>query len=337
MLYIIYGNDNYRCHAALAEIKVGLGNPDMISVNTTVLDGRKLALRELSGVCNVAPFLSPIRLVIVDGLLRRFQGTEKQSRMKGNDNGEDSNQTLKEWQDVVDYIKTMPQTTILVLFEADLDIGAGNPLLKMLLPVAEKVLQLNEIKGRELTEWIRAYTAQHGRKITNGAVSLLANYIGGDLWLMSGEINKLITYCNGREINESDVKEVTSYAREDSIFSLVDAILEGKIREAQHMLHRMLKYGTAPQQILAMIERQLVIILRIKDMGQGTPVHEIGERLGLHSRYPLDKAMKQSEIFTISRLRRAFHCLLDTDVAIKTGKYEDELALDLMVIELCQH
>jgi DNA polymerase III delta subunit len=36
-------------------------------------------------------------------------------------------------------------------------------------------------------------------------------------------------------------------------------------------------------------------------------------------------------------LRKAFHCLLDTDVAIKTGKYEDDLALDIMVIELCKN
>jgi len=316
MFYIIFGDDNYRCHEALVKIKEELGNPDIISVNTTVLDGRKLTSKELSEVCDVVPFMSATRLVIVEGLLKRFQGGDRQSRLKGNGNGHDD--ILKDWQ-------------------PDLDVRASNPMLKVLLPAADKSLELNEIKGRELAEWIRSYAAQHGGKITAPAVSLLVNYIGGDLWLMAGEIDKLITYCSGREITENDVKEITSYAREDNIFDLVDSVLEGRIREAQHMLHRMLKYGTAPQQILAMIERQLMIILRVKDIGTGMPVQDIKEHLGLQPRYPLDKTMKQAGGFTIARLRRAFHSLLDTDVAIKTGKYENELALDLMVIELCKH
>jgi DNA polymerase-3 subunit delta len=340
MFYIIYGDDNYRCHEALSDIKAGLGSPDMVSVNTTTLDGRKLTARELSEVCDVVPFMSPARLVIVDGLLKRFQAGEKQSRSNGNGNGngdEGGSPALKEWQNIAAYIKTMPQTTTLVLFETDLDAKTSNPLLKALTPIADKALQLNEIKGKELTGWIRAYTVNNGGKMSVSAVNLLADYIGGDLWSLAGEINKLITFCIGREITENDVKEITSFAREENIFALVDAVLEGRIKEAQHMLHRMLTYGTAPQQILAMIERQMVILLRVKDMGQDVPMQEIKERLGLHPRYPLDKTLKQARAFNIARLRKAFHCLLDTDVAIKTGRYEDDLALDLMVIELCKH
>ena len=337
MFYIIYGDDNYRCYDALAKIKAGLGSPETIGINTSVLDGRKLTLKELSEVCDAVPFMSANRLVIVEGLLKRFQGSEKQSRLRGidNSNSDDGNSQLL--QDIPDYIKTMPQTTTLVMFEADLDIRTTNQQFKMLLPVADKVLQFNELKGKELIEWIRAYVVQHGGKMTAMAANLLANYVGGDLWMMVGEINKLIAYCDGREITESDIKVTTSYAREDNIFDLVDSILEGRNREAQYMLHRMLKYGIAPQQILTMIERQLTVIMRVKDIEQGTSIQEIRERLALHPKYPVDKAMKQAKAFPISRLRKSFHCLLNTDVAIKTGKYEDELAFDLMIIELCKH
>ena len=339
MFYIIYGDDNYRCHEALTEIKSSLGSPEIVSINTTMLDGRRLTVRELSDVCNVVPFMSPVRLVIVDGLLKRFQAGEKQPRSNGNGNGngEEDGQPLKEWQSMAAYIKTMPPTTTLVLFESDLDAKAGNPLLRALTPIADKSFQLTEIKGKELTGWIKAYAVKNGARMSATAVSLLADYIGGDLWLLTGEINKLITYCSGREIGENDVREITSFAREENMFALVDSVLEGRIKEAQHMLHRMLKYGTAPQQILAMIERQLTIIMRVKDIGSEVPMQEIKERLGLHPRYPLDKTLKQARTFNISRLRKAFHCLLDTDVAIKTGKYGDDLALDLMVIELCRH
>jgi len=335
MFYIIYGDDSYSCQAALNDIKAGLGSQDMVSVNTTVLDGRKLTTRALSDVCSVVPFMAPSRLVIVEGLFKRFQPGEKQPRANGG-SGDDGNQSLKEWQGLSDFIKAMPESTVLVMFESDLDPRSANPLVKALSPMADKVLQLSEMKGRELTAWIKDHTVKNGAKISAAAVALLADYVGGDLWSLSGELNKLMTYCQDREISETDVREITSFAREENIFALVDSVLEGRIKEAQLMLHRMLLYGTAPQQILSMLERQLTIILRVKELSQGLPPPEIRQRLSLHPKYPLEKALKQSRTFTPARLRKAFHALLDTDVAIKTGKYEDNLALDLLVIELCR-
>jgi len=333
MFYIICGDDSFRCHDALNEIKAGLGSPDMVSINTTVLDGRKLTVRALTDVCSVVPFMATSRLVIVEGLFRRFQPGERQAKSSG---GDDAGQVLKEWQNIAEYIKLMPQTTVLVLFDSDLEAKAVNPLLKSLTAAADRVSQLNEIKGRELAAWIKDYTVKNGGKISAGAVSLLADYIGGDLWSLTGELNKLMTYCEGREISDADVREISSFAREESIFVLVDSVLEGRIKDAQLMLHRMLKYGTAPQQILTMIDRQLAIILKVKELSNGNQ-QEIREKLGLHPRYPLDKTLRQARTFTIPRLRRAFHSLLDTDVAIKTGKYEDDLALDLLIIDLCKH
>ena len=332
MFYIIHGDDSYRCHQALNEIKAGMGSPDMVEVNTTVLDGRRLSTKALMDVCSVVPFMSSGRLVIVEGLLRRFQSGDRQAKSNG---GEEAGQALKEWQGISEYIRTMPQTTVLVLFDEDLDPKAANQLLKSLASSADRVFQMNEIKGRELAAWIKDYTLKNTGKISAGAVSLLADYIGGDLWSLTGELNKLMTYCEDREINESDVREISSFAREESIFALVDSVIEGRIKDAQLMMHRMLKYGTAPQQILAMIERQLVIILRVKELSHSNQ-QEIREGLGLHPRYPLEKTLRQARSFSIPKLRKAFHALLDTDIAIKTGKYEDDLALDLLVIELCK-
>lgn len=336
MLYIICGNDNYRCHQSLNEIKAGLGSQDIVSVNTTLLDGRKLAMRALCDVCNIVPFMAPKRLVIVEGLLKRFGSGDRQLR-SNNGGGDEGGQSLNEWQGITEYIGKMPATTVLVFFEPDLDPKGYNSLLKSLTPLADKVLQFSEMKGRELSLWIKDYSAKSGTSISGAAIALLADYIGGDLWSLTSELNKLSTYCQGREITDGDVREISSYAREENIFALVDAVLEGRIKEAQVMLHRMLLYGIAPQQILAMIEKQLSIIVRVKELSQGLPQTEIKERLGLHPKYPLDKTLRQARTFTISRLRKAFHALLDTDVAIKTGKYEDDLALDLLVIELCKN
>ncbi|MEI6186483.1 MAG: hypothetical protein WCP43_04675, partial [Dehalococcoidia bacterium] len=127
MFYIICGDDSFRCHEELNEIKASLGSPDMVSINTTVLDGRRLSIRALTDVCSVVPFMTSSRLVVVEGLLRRFQPGDRQAKSSG---GDEANQALKEWQNISEYIKLMPQTTVLVLFDSDLDPKAGNPLVK---------------------------------------------------------------------------------------------------------------------------------------------------------------------------------------------------------------
>lgn len=333
MFYIIYGNDNYRCHEALKKIKLDMGNSEIADINTVRLDGRKITVSQLTEVCNMVPFMAGKRLVIIEGMLKRFQIGDRQTE---GDDKEEENQHLSEWRKFIDYIKVMPDSTLLVLFDPDLDLKANNPLLKSFIPVADNVLQFGDLRGKELITWIKEYASKKGGRITPAALTLLADYLGGDLWSLSSEIDKLITFCGNREITDDDIRKMTAFVREENIFSLVDSVLEGKIKEAQQMVHRMLKYGTSPLQIMALIEKQLQVILIIKGMPVNMPSAQIKEKLGLNPRYPLEKTLKQSRAFTISRLRHCFHCLLDTDLAIKTGKYEDELALNLMIIELCK-
>ncbi|TET57086.1 MAG: DNA polymerase III subunit delta, partial [Dehalococcoidia bacterium] len=78
MLYILHGQDGFSLNQAVENIKAGLGEREMIATTTTSLDGRNLTLTELRNSCDTVPFLSSHRLVIVDGLLARFE--PKQSR-----------------------------------------------------------------------------------------------------------------------------------------------------------------------------------------------------------------------------------------------------------------
>ncbi|MBA7680462.1 hypothetical protein ES703_88778 [subsurface metagenome] len=80
MLHILYGQDDFSLRQAVERIKTGLGAPEMLAVSTTSLDGEHLTLKELKGNCNASPFLSSARLVIVSGLLSRFERKFGRSR-----------------------------------------------------------------------------------------------------------------------------------------------------------------------------------------------------------------------------------------------------------------
>jgi DNA polymerase-3 subunit delta len=327
MFYILYGLDDFSLNQAVENIKADLGDREMVATSTTSLEGKNLTLSELRNKCDAAPFLSSHRLVIVDGLLGRFE--VKQSRPRSG-KGKSGN-GLGEWEGLASYIKQIPETTVLVLL--DEEVKGHNPLLKKLSPLAE-VRTFPLLRGRDLKAWIQQRVKEEGGNITPQAVNLLAELIGGDLWAMNGEIQKLLLYSQERPISEDDVRQLVSYVQEANIFALVDAVAEGRTELAQRILHRLYNEGVAPAYILVMITRQFRLIAQAKDLGPGLSHLQIQDRLGLKSSYSLDKTLGQAKLYDFEGVKRAYDKLLETDLAIKTGKYSDKLALELLVTEL---
>ena len=331
MIYILYGEDDFSLQQALGEIKDDLDDSQALSISTSVLDGQHLSLKELEDNCNSVPFLSSHRLVVVNGLLERFEPKrDKPRRSKGKVGAK---KELKEWEALASYIKRMPEATILVLIDGK--IFDHNPLLKELSPSA-KVRVFPLLRGNNLKTWIQRQVSNEGGNITREAANLLAELIGGNLWAMNNEIQKLVLYTQGRPIGEDDVGQLVSYAQEANIFALVDAIIEGQIKVSRGILHRLYQGGASPTYILTMIARQFRLISLARDLGLGRPRQELRDKLGLMSNYGLDKTLSHAKLYDFDRIRQSYDKLLEADLAIKTGKYNAQLTLELLVSDLCQ-
>jgi DNA polymerase-3 subunit delta len=333
LFYILYGKDDFSLQQALEGVKNELGDKEMLDVNTSVLDGQQLRLSQLIDACSAIPFLCPCRLVIVKGLLGRFE-TRSGSERRSARSKEKNSAALEEWAGLPEYIKRMPPSTVLVLIDGE--VRAGNRLLKSLVPLA-KVKGFPLLNDRDLGDWVQGKIKEGGGNISPAALKLLLGLVGADLWVMSSEIDKLLAYGSGQVITEDNVKQLTSYAREANIFALVDAILEGRTSHAQQLLHRLLRDGASPAYILTMITRQLRLIVMAKDLGRKISRTGISDSQVPISDFSLDKAVRQAKAFTLDRIKKAYNKLLETDVSIKTGKYDGDLALDLLVVELGQN
>ena len=264
---------------------------------------------------------------MVEGLLRRFEAKQSKSRSRKGKPGNG----LGEWQELDSYIRQMPETTALVLIDGE--VKDSNPLLEKLSPLAEvRVFPL--LRGKDLKTWIRQRVKGEGGDITPQAVNLLAELIGGDLWAMDGEIQKLLLYGQERPISEDDVRQLVSCVQEANIFALVDAVAEGRTELAQRILHRLYDEGVPPTYILVMITRQFRLIPQARDLRKGLSRLQTQDRLGLKSSYALDKTLSQARLHDFGRVKRAYSKLLETDLAIKTGRHGDKLALELLVAEL---
>lgn len=327
MLHVLVGEDDFSIRQAVEEIKKSVGDPTALMTNTTVLNGRQVTTEQLKNACETVPFLSEKRMVIIEGLLERFETGGRTGRKKSarRDNQPQEHETIAE------SIKSLPEFTELIVIGGN--IKAANPLLRSLSTMTQiKMFPL--LKSQQLIQWIERRVKEMGGSISSQAVSLLVRFVGNDLWIMANEVDKLILYAGERRIEEGDVRSIVSYTQESNVFAMVDALLELRTSTAQTLLQQLFRQGMAPAQLLVMISRQVRILFQVKDMRvRKKSRNEIQNALGLTSDFLFRKAWEQSDKYSLLRLRELYHRLLDTDISIKTGKLEGELALTILIAE----
>ena len=324
------GEDDFSVRQSLEEIKKGIGDQTVLAANTTVLDGKQVTLDQLRGACETVPFLTEKRLVVVEGLLERFEPSAKTGRKKV----VKRNDRQDEYKSIANYVSRIPGFTELVLVDGK--IGNHNPLLREL-SAAAQVKSFPLLKEAKLRQWIEHRVTEAGGSISSQAVELLVRFVGSNLWIMANEVDKLVLFTAGRRIEEGDVRAVVSYTQEANVFAMVDAILGFKAGNAQELLQQLLKQGAVPAYLLVMISRQVQLMFRVKELrSQGKSRNEIQNKLGLTSDFVLRKAWEQADKYSPARLREVYHRLLEADLSIKTGKYDGELALNILIAELGQ-
>jgi DNA polymerase-3 subunit delta len=331
VFYILHGQDDFGRDEELVRLrnKMAGGDRAMADLNTTILDSQKLTLGELRHACDSIPFMADRRLVIVHGLLARLSSTGRNNEQPA---------WKREWlQELVEYLPHLPPTTRLIFVE-NRALKPSHPILKLAEEERKRrrgFVKLFELpQDRHLPAWIDRRAQAKGANLSSEATRLLAVLVGTDLRLLDQEIDKLYLYAGERQITTQDVRALVSRARQESIFDLVDCVGRRETDRALVLLHRMLDAGEAPLYLLAMLARQIRILIQVKDLqGRGLGKNEIAGELRLHP-YVVEKGMAQAWNFSLSQLEAAHHNLVETDWAIKTGGLEDLVALDLLVVNL---
>ncbi len=340
MIYLLYGEEEFLLHEALASLRAGLGPGDMLDLNTVRLDGASVSFGEFESAVVTIPFLADCRLVMAEGLLARFE----RAAGGGGGDGEDgeaprpavSGRRAKldaGWERFGDLMGRLPETTQLVFIEGK--VGTANPLLKALTGKAE-LQAFRKLRGAALSDWVRDRAAHHRCRLSPPGVRMLLDLAGDNLRVLDGELVKLALYAGGEPVDVEDVRRLVAQTGETTVFALVDACAEHKLGPAQRELHKLLEGGAAPTYILFMLARQIRLLLQARELlARRAPQQEMKQQLGIFIDWVFDKTLKQAQGSTTPVLVRTMERLLESDVQMKTGGLEPVLSLELLVTELC--
>jgi DNA polymerase-3 subunit delta len=321
--YVFYGQDEPALRDKLNSFIAKLGPSSALDLNTTRLDGKSVSLNEINAAARSLPFMSDVRLVLVENMTTSAAG-----------------RSLIE--DLPALIEGLPEWARLVFVETatagddEGEKGRGSAIKKLVNVVENDQRGMVTLFGppQDLPKWLQERAKKYDARLDGGAARALAERLGGDLVLADSEIAKLATYAGERPITLEDVNLLTPYAAEASIFHMVDALGGRKGDIALRLLRRLLDDGDDPLRVFGMITRQFRLLLQMRehlDSGR-TPASATGV-LGVRD-FVATKLAEQTRPYKMQHLERVFEILLETDIAIKTGRIDPVLALEQLVVRL---
>lgn len=332
MILFIYGEDTYRSKQKIDAIKAKYISASLGDTNLAIADvaDKNIDFTQITRMVLAMPFLAKKRLAIIKNLL--------------------STKNKKLQEQVGKLIDKVPETTLLVFYEEEVP-DQRSSLFKKL----KKVASTEEFKKPDeyaLKKWIKETVAAQGGSLEPQALEKLILYVGGDLWRLDNEMNKIISYRGTPVLEHSSVRGVAEEPRniktitvkdvellvrpniQSNIFAFIDALGRKNIQRAREELQRLLTQGEHELYIISMIVYQFRNLLIVKDLlERGKTASEIPSQSGLHP-FVVQKSISQASGFSLSDLKKIYRHLLETDLDIKTGVLEPCLALDLLMVKI---
>ena len=201
------------------------------------------------------------------------------------------------------------------------------PKKKSLMDLIDKIYDINPIKGKELENWIKSEFCSRGGEIDDLALKELIMLTGNDLWALSNEIDKIVSYKKGLRASVADIVLLVKPKIETDIFRAIDALANKDKRRALNMVYAHLEKGVPVSYILSMIGFQFRNLNLVKN-DNGSAIE-----LELHP-YVFNKTTNQSRRFSKDELKDIYSRIVSSDAGIKTGKIEAGTALDLFIFNL---
>ena len=304
--YLLYGTEDYLKKSYQVKLKDGiLGTGD--EMNYTYFEGKGIEVERIVESAQTLPFFAEHRLIVI-----------KNSGFFKNQNN------------LADYIRDFPDTTVLVFVEQEVD--KRNRLFKAVKEIGV-VSEMTEMDEKNLKMWIAAQLQRAGKKVTENTVSFLLNQVGTSMNILTNELEKLICFAMDREvITIEDIEEVCTVQITGKIFAMVDSIASGNQDQALKLYYDLLTLREKPLSILFLITRHFNILLQVKELADnGYNGSVIAQKVSVPP-FAVNKYITQSKNFTMGRLKEALETCATIEEEIKTGRMNEIMGVEILIV-----
>jgi len=203
------------------------------------------------------------------------------------------------------------------------------------------IVELGRVEESEAVRWIQEYCVTREVKIEPDAGRELVDSLGGDMMMVSNELEKLILYVGEKKrVTLGDVETMVLAAKQRSLYELTDAISSRDRTRALEMLDAVLSSGDGDEAaighlyMLAKTFRQMLVILErnVRDQRMLWAALWQGFRV---PPFAADDIIRQARRYKSKReLTRAIRLVSKADLALRSNPPSRRLILEKLVLDL---
>jgi DNA polymerase III subunit delta len=313
-----FGDEDFlRRQAILALRAAVLGDEGDLSLRT--FDGREATLSDVQKELSTVAMFGGQRLAVI----------------------EDADAFVTEYRaELEDYVAKPSRSGVLVL---ELNTFASTTRLYKAIAASGLLIDCKTPELARLAKWLADWTQQrHQAQLSPTAAETLVELVGPELGLLDQELAKLALLAGvGQKITPEMVSRSVGSWRAKTTWDMLDAALDGKVREAMAQLDRLLASGEQPVGLLAQISASLRrlaaatrLILQDEAARRRSNIRDALQRAGVKP-FVLQKVERQLRLLGRNRGQELYGWLLQADLDLKgESAMPPRLILERLIVQL---
>jgi DNA polymerase-3 subunit delta len=320
--YLLFGEEGYlirQYRDKLVKAMVTEGD----TMNFSTFEGADINQNEIIDLAETLPFFADRRVILIEnsGLFR----------LRGSGEEEQDNKKSTAGDGLAGYLASAPESTCFIFTEEKADKRS-----KLYKAVAKNgsAVEFGTQTDETLSRWVVSRIRKEGKNITQAAYQLFITKTGTDMENIDRELEKLICYTIDKEnIEPQDVEAVVTEQTQNKIFEMVDDIASHQQKKALDLYYDLLSLKEPAMRILYLIVRQFHILMIVKAMtNQGFGNKDIASKAGCPE-WAVRKYQAQCRGYSLEQLKQAVKDGTDYEEAVKTGRLNERMAVELFIVQ----
>lgn len=305
--YLLYGEEAYLRRQYRDRLKEAL-TVDGDTMNYSYFEGKDISVGTVIDMAETLPFLADRRVIVIENSNLFKTGGEK----------------------MAEYLAEPAGAAYFVFVEAEVD--KRSRLFKTVSANGTAV-EFPVQNEATLKKWILGMVKKEGKQITGHALDFFLEKTGTDMENIRRELEKLMCYCMEKDaVSEQDIGDICTHRTSSRVFDMVNAIADKQQKKALDLYYDLLALKEPAMRILFLIARQFNMLLQVKELkGKGYDNKAIGGKVGL-SPFIAGKYVTQAAKFKTADLRRALEACVEAEEAVKTGRMNDVMGVELLIV-----
>lgn len=329
---MLYGREDYLVRSyekRLIELYV---QPAASGLDYVKLDGEMTSVDDIISHVDTLPMMSQKRVVTIYNYPATMASSQRKYVQESGESSFNDADTKK----LTEYLDIIPHTSLLI-FAGD-SVDTRKALCKKISKIG-KSYNFEKLDRKDLSGFIKKRFKGEKKIADDSIIREIINTTGyfdrdSDYSLNSivNDVVKISSFSQKQIITQADVSNVLSTSLETDAFALLDSLSGGNKGDAMLLVNNIMGNGESGFKLLGLIISQFELMLGIKEysarkMGK----KEIMNEMGIKSEFRYNKVSRYLTGYTVDKLENTLRNLYDVEKNIKTGIYNEKLAMTMFV------